>query len=208
MGKMKIDIHTHSSYSDGLNTPEELIRHAKKIGLDGIAITDHNEIGGSVKALEYDSDEFMVIPGIEISADDGHILALNITEHVDRSLTAEETLDRVHELGGIAIAAHPYDRLRSGVGDLIYELNFDAVETVNGHTLSSAKDTGKIADELRMPKVGGSDAHCLDELGCVSIIVDNDPIESILGGDVEIVVDVEKLKLLVNLLRKNICRFL
>lgn len=206
--EMKIDIHTHSSYSDGVNTPEEMVKYAKKIGLDGIAITDHDVIEGSIKALKYNSEDFMVIPGIEVSSEEGHILGLGITEIVERAIPAEEVVERIHELGGIAIAAHPYDRFRSGVGDLIYKLDFDAIEVVNGRTLSTTRDMAKIAENIKLPKVGGSDAHCLDEVGSVSILVDNDPIESILKGNVEIVADIKKLRILTGFLKRRIKGFL
>jgi len=205
---MKIDIHTHSSYSDGANTPGEMVRYAKKIGLDGIAITDHNVIDGAIKALRYNSEDFTVIPGIEVSSKEGHILGLGITELIERTIPAEEVVERIHELGGIAIAAHPYDRFRSGVGDLIYKIDFDAIEVINGRTLLTTRDMRKIAKNIKLPKVGGSDAHSLDELGSVSIVVDNDPIESILKGNVEIVADVKKLRVLAGFLKRRVKGFL
>ncbi|HDH41206.1 MAG TPA: PHP domain-containing protein [Candidatus Altiarchaeales archaeon] len=205
---MKIDIHTHSSYSDGANTPGEMVRYAKKIGLDGIAITDHNVIDGAIKALRYNSEDFTVIPGIEVSSKEGHILGLGITELIERAIPAEEVVERIHELGGIAIAAHPYDRFRSGVGDLIYKIDFDAIEVINGRTILTTRDMRKIAKNIKLPKVGGSDAHSLDELGSVSIVVDNDPIESILKGNVEIVADVKKLRVLAAFLKRRVKRFL
>ncbi len=205
---MKLDIHVHTCYSDGVNTPEEVVRYAKRIGLDGVAFTDHNVVEGSVKALRYNSGDFIVIPGLEVSSEEGHILALNVTESIERAIPAEEVVERIHELGGVAIAAHPYDRLRSGVGDLIYKLKFDAIEVVNGRTLLTARDMRKIADEIRLPKVGGSDAHCLDELGTVSILVDDDPIESILKGNVEVINNTRKSRILLNYLKRRMVGFL
>lgn len=205
---MKLDIHVHTCYSDGVNTPEEVVRYAKRIGLDGVAFTDHNVVEGSVKALRYNSGDFIVIPGLEVSSEEGHILALNVMESIERAIPAEEVVERIHELGGVAIAAHPYDRLRSGVGDLIYKLKFDAIEVVNGRTLLTARDMKKIADEIRLPKVGGSDAHCLDELGTVSILVDDDPIESILKGNVEVINNTRKSRILLNYLKRRMVGFL
>ena len=78
---MKLDLHAHSNYSlDGIAPPVQLIKYAKKVGLKGIAITDHNEIIGAVKAQKFSNDDFVVIPGIEISSNNGHILGLNIKE--------------------------------------------------------------------------------------------------------------------------------
>jgi predicted metal-dependent phosphoesterase TrpH len=192
---MRLDIHVHSIYSDGANTPEEIAEYAKKIGLDGIAVTDHDEIEGSLEALKFNSDGFLVIPGIEISTREGHILALWVNEIIERDLPAEETIARIHELGGIAIATHPYDRIRSGVGDLIYELDFDAVELYNGHTFSSRKNPEDIARDIRLPITGGSDAHRLEEIGSIIIKTGNMPRESILKGDVEVEINTNRLKI-------------
>ncbi len=184
---MKLDIHIHSCYSDGVNTPKEIVKQAKKIGLDGIAITDHDEIKGSIAASKYNSGDFIVIPGVEISAKEGHINCLGATPVMEQYLPSEEVIERIHEGGGIAIAVHPYDRFRMGVGDLVYKLKFDAIETHNGHTLASTRDMKQVAKEIKLPQVGGSDAHCLGEIGNICVEVDNDPIESILKGNIKIV---------------------
>jgi len=93
-------------------------KQAKRIGLSGIAVTDHNEIRGALEALKFSSSDFRVIPGVEVSSAAGHILALGVEEVVARGLPADETVDRIHALGGVAVAAHPFDRLRQGVGGL------------------------------------------------------------------------------------------
>lgn len=208
LNKMRIDIHTHSSYSDGANFPGDMIKHAKRIGLDGIAITDHDEIKGTLEALEYDSEDFIVIPGIEVSAKEGHILGLNVREMIEPDSSAKDTIERIHELGGLAVAVHPYDGLRSGVGDLIYKLDFDAIEIFNGHTIFSSKNMKKIVGDINLPLVGGSDAHRLDEIGCISILVGNDPLNSIKRGEVEIEVNASKLKVLKNYLQRRFRRLI
>lgn len=203
---MIFDIHIHSRYSDGIGTPEEIIRYAKSIGLDGIGITDHNEVEGAKIAMKFDSGNFKVIPGIEVSSIEGHILGLGTTEIVERDLPAEETIERIHELGGIAIAAHPYDRLRHGVGDLIYKLKFDAVEIYNGHTLLASKNPEKLEIGIKLPATGGSDAHLLEEIGAVTMSLDSNPIESILNGNSKISVNISKYKILRNFIKRRIER--
>ncbi|MBU4201955.1 MAG: CehA/McbA family metallohydrolase [Candidatus Altiarchaeales archaeon] len=197
------DIHIHSNYSDGSNSVGEIVKRAKKIGLDGIAITDHNEIEGSLRAMEFDSAEFRVIPGIEVSSKEGHIVGLGVREVVYSELSAEETVKRIHELGGLAIAVHPYDRIRQGVGDLIYELDFDAVEIYNGHTLSVTKSPEDTMKGLNIPAVCGSDAHCLDEIGMAVIRVKGDPIEAIRNGDVKIEEHIKTSRILMNYFKKR-----
>ena len=197
----KFDLHIHSYYSDGVNSPQEIIGYAKKIGLSGIAITDHNEIKGTLEALKFQEENFLVVPGLEISSLDGHLVALGIKEIIPRDRSAEETIEKIHELGGIAIAAHPYDFLRRGVGDLIFSLDFDAVEVENGHTLRRYKNPFLAAKEKNLPITGGSDAHCLEEMSSVFIEIPEkyqDPLEAIKNQEVEVISRVSKIKILKN----------
>lgn len=189
---MKYDIHIHTSYSDGANSPEDVIKHAKKIGLSGIAITDHDTARGYENAKKYNSKNFKIIPGIEITSAKGHIISLDAAIEVPLFTPAEEVVEKIHDAGGIAIAAHPYDRFRGGVGDLIYKLNFDAIEVYNGRVIMSRKGASsikKIARNLGITKTGGSDAHSLREIGNVCIEVNEDPIDAIKNNDVKIILE-------------------
>ena len=183
---MWFEIHCHSTYSDGKNTPKEMAASARKKGLDGLVLTDHDEIKGSLKAREYAADDLVVYSGMEVSSSDGHILALDVDEIVPRDLSAQETVERIHELGGIAVAAHPYDRWRKGVGDLVLEVGFDAVEVVNGHTFGNTRDPFEAAGKAGKPMVGGTDAHSASEVGGVTIQVHGELIDSIRAGRLEI----------------------
>ena len=193
---MRLDIHVHSNLSDGTNTIKEIVEYAKKIGLNGISITDHNEISGSLESLKYESKNFKVIPGIEISAKEGHILCHNVTDvpknfigithEYEKHLAAKDVVQIFHDLGAIVIAAHPYDLYRRGVGDLVYELDFDAIEVINGHTFADRKDPVKVAKELGLPMTGGSDAHCLKEIGNVTIELNDDFSTSIKSNNIKI----------------------
>ncbi|MFH1403435.1 MAG: PHP domain-containing protein [Candidatus Altiarchaeota archaeon] len=186
---MFYELHTHSNCSDGIPHPDEIVDYAKAIGLSGIAITDHNVIEGSLEALKLASADFTVIPGVEVSSVEGHILALNVRELVPRDMPAGETVERIHSLGGIAIAAHPYDLWRKGVGDLVLNLDFDAIEVYNGHTFGNSRNPVEAAGEVGLPMVGGSDAHTLGEIASVKVSVEGDVIESIKSGRVGIVKD-------------------
>ncbi|MDD5112172.1 MAG: CehA/McbA family metallohydrolase [Candidatus Altiarchaeota archaeon] len=184
---MRLDIHVHSCFSDGVPTPKEIVEHCRKIGLDGVAITDHDRIEGSLEALKYAGEGFMVITGVEVSSKDGHILALGVKEPVEAGLSAGETVKRIHALGGIAIAAHPYDRYRRGVGDAVLTVPFDAIEAVNGHTFGNTKDPMEMAAKSKLPMTGGTDAHSLAEIGNVSITTEKtDILDAIKKGDVRI----------------------
>ena len=91
--RINTDLHVHSNYSkDSLITPQELVYYSKKRGLSAVAVTDHNQIEGSWKiAKEVD---FLIIPGMEVSSADGHIVALNVKELIPRSLSAKENVEK------------------------------------------------------------------------------------------------------------------
>lgn len=88
-----IDLHVHSTYSDGTCTPTELISLAREAGLGAIAITDHDSIGGIPEAIRAaENTEIEVVPGVELSCDfDGkevHMLGLFISPE-DKELSAK-----------------------------------------------------------------------------------------------------------------------
>jgi len=183
---MRYEIHVHSVFSDGAGAPREIVEHAKRMGLNGVVITDHDVIDGSLEAVKYATPDFTIIPGMEVSSKDGHILALNVRTLVARGLSAKETVDLIHAQGGLAIAAHPYDSWRRGVGDLILNAGFDAVEIVNGHTIYNKKDVVKICREHRIPMTGGSDAHLMGEIGSVVVECEKPLLEAIKSGELRI----------------------
>ena len=100
---MKIDTHIHSKYSKDSITPlENIIKYSKKIGLNAIAITDHDEIKGTWAIRELEHDDLLLIPGEEVSTSKGHIVALGITDYIKPLQSPEETIDEIHDNAGIA----------------------------------------------------------------------------------------------------------
>lgn len=178
---MLFDLHIHSKYSrlDSASEIEDIIRIAKERGLGAIAISDHDTIEGSLKAAKLSSKELIIIPSIEICSRDGHVIGLGLTKQVEWGLTTKETVDRVHDLGGLAIAAHPYDHLRSGVGDLCWMVDFDAIE-INSHCLYGNSEAKKAAKKHKKPMVGGSDAHSVNEVGAICTEVNGNTVGEIL----------------------------
>jgi len=178
---MFFDLHIHSKYSylDSVAEIGDIIKVAKKAGMGAIAISDHDAIEGSLKAAKLSSKELIIIPSMEISSVDGHIIGLGIKELVKRDMPAAETVEKIHALGGIAIAAHPYDTLRRGVGDLSWKVGFDAVE-VNGHCLYGNGKAESEAKKHGKSVVGGSDAHSANEIGIICTRVDGKSAEEIL----------------------------
>lgn len=164
---VRFDLHTHTNYSDGTDSAEEIIRHAEKIGLDGIAITDHDSFGGLHEALEIETD-LIIVPGIEVSTCKGHILAYGISDgKIEIGLTPKETADIIHRMGGIVVPAHPFDYIRLGIKDEIYNIQSDAIEVINGCITLGYWNTKakKAALELKLPMIAGSDGHSTEEIG-------------------------------------------
>ncbi|NHJ87707.1 MAG: PHP domain-containing protein [Asgard group archaeon] len=164
---VRIDLHVHTNYSDGVDSPVEIIRQAEKMCLDGIGITDHDTFEGLHEALEIET-ELIIVPGIEVSTCKGHILAYGIFEgDLELGLTPKETVDKIHRLGGIAIPAHPFDYIRLGIKDEIYKIDSDAIETINGCITMPIfnKKAHEAALKLDLPMIGGSDGHSTEEIG-------------------------------------------
>jgi predicted metal-dependent phosphoesterase TrpH len=176
---MRVDLHIHSIYSkDAAQTPADLIKSAKKKGLNGIAITDHNTPKGGVEGRKLDKN--FVIPGVEVSSSKGHILGLGVTTSIPRGLSPEETVEKIRDEGGIAVAAHPYALFRSGVGDVVKRVDFDAIEVLNAHWLSRNSKALKICRELGKPASAGSDAHLPEELGSAFVEAEVSSLDSLL----------------------------
>ena len=174
--RLKIDLHVHTRYShDSTTTLDQIVAYAKKRGLDGVAITDHDVVEGALKLVQK-VKELVVIPGVEVTTSRGHVLALNITKPIPTELSPFETIQIIHEAGGIAVAAHPtvfYKGLRGHV-----DSNFDAVEVINASAFPFFLSTylsRKLAVRLDLPQTAGSDAHYAPEIGFAYTVVDAEP---------------------------------
>lgn len=171
---MLLDLHNHTQYSpDSRVAPGELVALARKIGLAGIAITDHNAVGGIRAAEAAASGGFLVIPAIEVSTEAGHILGYGIREVIPRDRSVAETVERIVALGGVPVAAHPF-RFWSGLGGAaVMQARFPAYETCNGRTLRRGNVRARaLARERKVGETGGSDSHFLTEVARAATAVD------------------------------------
>ncbi len=164
---MRFDLHIHSNYSDGRDDVRTILKAAKKRGLDGIAITDHDSLGGSRAARRIIKDlkvEMILIPGVEVTTADGHLLALGVEEVPKRGLAPEETTERAHDLGGITVVPHPYHPFRHAIGRIP---ECDAVEVYNSkHLFGIANARARLgAKKRKLPMVAGSDSHFAATVG-------------------------------------------
>ncbi|BDH78670.1 MAG TPA: PHP domain-containing protein [Methanothermobacter sp.] len=177
---MILDPHIHSIYSgDAKGTPRQIIKRAILVGLDAIAITDHDTMQGSKVAKKEVKDfkSIIIVPGMEISTSKGHILALGVQEEIKKGVTPQEAVDRIHEQGAIAIVPHPFVRYRKGLFVNIQDLKVDAIETLNsryilGYSNWKAK---KFAKKRNLPMIGASDAHFVTAIGSCYTQVDSEP---------------------------------
>lgn len=159
---MRADLHLHSRHSpDSSLEPREIARLAKSRDLKAVAITDHNTVGGHAAMADACKTEgLLFLPGIEVTSNEGHILAYGVNSAPQAGRSAVETIEEIHALGGIASAAHP-ERVYTGLSvGAVRASKFDAVEVFNSQSLSSHNaHARKVAEELRLPVTGGSDAH-------------------------------------------------
>ena len=197
------DLHIHTIYSyDGTASVPAVLTRAKQTGLDVIAITDHDEIAGSLKAYQLAPQYGVeVIPGIEITTAEGDLLALNITEKVQRDQSLIETVLQVGKLGGFCIAPHP---MAGGLGmkslsaySILKVLrNPDvartliALETYNATAIDKMSNhyAHILADRLNMTQTASSDAHVIEAIGLGATEFDGhtaqDLIDALRNGEV------------------------
>jgi predicted metal-dependent phosphoesterase TrpH len=174
---LKLDLHLHSCYSDdGIGSPEALIKSLQKRGLQGMALTDHNTIKGCIEAQMVAPKDFLVIPSVEISTADGHLLAINVTKNMHSGLSVEETVEHVIDAGGEPIVPHLF-RLLSGIKkDKLIEIQtkVSAIEVFNGCSVPSTNlKTEKVARAFNLGGTGGSDSHDPIYAGYAFTVIDS-----------------------------------
>ena len=181
-----IDLHTHTFFSgDGVSSPEENIAAARAKGLHGLAVTDHNTCDAITYLLEkglmredgQPVDDFLVVPGQEVTTDEGHLLCIGATIPDLKGTPAREVCEIIHERGGLAIPPHPYDLFRAGIRFPVLEtLPIDALEVFNAATTLRRYNRYAFdyARERGLPMTAASDAHHAQALGTAYTILDTE----------------------------------
>lgn len=173
MPLLKIDLHVHTNHSDASSTVEDTLDAARRKGLDGIAITDHNTVQGWIHASKLASD-LLVIPGVEVNTSDGHLLVLGVRNPPPKGLDATTVSDYARREGGVIVVPHlnvPFFSIRE---DVIKRIRPDAVETHNAKIPFEfiVNKNVRLADRLRLPQTGGSDAHTQATVGDMYTVVE------------------------------------
>ena len=163
--ELKLDLHVHSERSpDGVMTLEEIVALGRARGLDGAAVCDHDL--ALVEAPEF--DDFLLIPGVEVSTQFGHLLGLFITGPVEtRDFFA--AVETIHGQGGLAVLAHPFEHSRDGARLAPAVPHLDGVEVWNSRADRKIHDANALAASFaqvcRLAPFGGSAAHGPQEVG-------------------------------------------
>ena len=165
---IKVDLHLHSRFShDSSTTLEALIARCKEVGLDRIALTDHNTAAGALQLAGIAPE--LCIVGAEMKTREGEVIGLFIKRELPAWRRPEELMDMIHDMGGLVYIPHPLDRERSHFGEhRLVDLadRIDIIETYNAWCSPSANQAAaRIAAELGKVTATGSDAHGAHELG-------------------------------------------
>lgn len=168
------ELHSHSHYSEGekirvegLDSPKELVKQAKQLELEALAITDHNKFEGALEAEKIAKDyNITIIKGEEIETrEDKHIIGLGLNEFIPKGHSIGKTIDLIREQGAIALAPHPFDLANKGIRERALEC--DTIEVFNAINLDrfSNRNAKKFAEKHSFPRIAGSDAHCKEMIG-------------------------------------------
>ena len=150
-------------------TLEQIIARCLKIGINCLAITDHNTIAGALRMKEM--APFPIIVGEEILTSDGEVIGLFLSQEIPSKLSIEETISQIKAQDGLVCIPHPYDRLRLSIfKNQIFESimpEVDIIEVFNARSLSPNSSTRAwhLAHKYGKLASAGSDAHTPSEIG-------------------------------------------
>ena len=155
---MKFDLHIHSKYShDCRMEPLKILKIARKIDLNGIAVVDHNTVLGGVKTSRMRDEDMFVIIGSEIWTPHGEIIGLFLNEEI-KSQDYPEVIDEIKGQGGISVLPHPYRKHQKFPDDVVGKV--DVIEIFNARDEAWRNiRANALATATHMPVTAGSDAH-------------------------------------------------
>ncbi|MCS7128438.1 MAG: PHP domain-containing protein [Sulfolobales archaeon] len=195
MPYVKADLHIHTAYSDGVSSPLEVVHAAIDKGLNVIAVTDHDTFMGAVKARDYVKRsrlELLVLLGNEVRTELGDVL-LYCLEEVSTSKNLLNLIEISRDNGCLIVPAHPFDILKLGLGNAIFEYRgWSAIEVWNASANKRANRMAiKASKELNLPGIASSDAHIVEYIGIahsfieLSELSEEEVVESIRKGRVK-----------------------
>mgnify|MGYP001210629203 CR=1 FL=1 len=172
---IQADFHIHTIYSaDSVIQPKTLVDMLVAHSFIKVAaVTDHDSVRGCRATVELASayPDILIIPGVEISTEQGDVVVLGTYELPPKPWTPEVVADFAKSVGGVSIVAHPFRTY--GMGERARNYHFDAIEVLNGGSSQTANNEAKeLAKSLGLPGTAGSDAHQVSELFTVYNKVD------------------------------------
>ena len=182
---MILDLHLHTSWNsaDSNLHPAELIQEAKRLGMHGVVVTEHDKCWDRFMARDLAAEhDFLFLRGMEVSTDLGHVLVYGLNEYVSGIQRAEKLRQVVDEAGGAMVVAHPFRRaftaqfrhgqeptpmtLEEAINRPIFAL-VDGVEVCNGGSIDRENRLAiEACEALGLAATGGSDAHSHLGIGC------------------------------------------
>lgn len=168
-GPVRLDLHVHSRHSpDSSLALEEIAARIASLGLAGFAVTDHNTTAGhaEIPALREKFPQLLVVPGIEVSTLEGHLLAYGVDAAPPVHRPLREAVGWIRDHGGEPVLSHPFRRSHGVGGPVAESADVNAVETRNGHNSARANARAtELAHRRGLGGTGGSDAHALRDVG-------------------------------------------
>jgi predicted metal-dependent phosphoesterase TrpH len=165
---MIIDMHIHTRFSAcSIIRIARLIEKARKAGLDGICITDHDTADSLSVFKNISSDQgICIIIGMEYTTRKGDFLVFGPVEYIPKDMSAEDLIKWSKKEGAAAIPAHPFRKARPADLDILRKS--EIIEGINGrnHPRENSLCSKWLKEQGNGKKeIGGSDAHTLDEVG-------------------------------------------
>lgn len=165
------DLHIHTCYShDCSTTPAALLAACDELGLEAIAVTDHNTVEGAREVARLAPDHIHVIIGEEIKTSEGEIIGLYLAEEIPAGLTAEETISLIKGQGGLVYVPHPFDPLHlTPTYEFLasHAADIDIIEVYNPRITFTGfnEKARRLARKYDIPGGAGSDCHVIEGLG-------------------------------------------
>jgi predicted metal-dependent phosphoesterase TrpH len=166
---LRLDLHVHSEHSPDSQLSVSEIAHAiAEAGLNGFALTDHQSVAGHAEFARIRNvhPRLLVLPGVEVSAREGHLLLYGVSEAPARDLPIAEVVEWAHARGGVAVLAHPFRWVHGAGRRAATTERLEGLEVRNGGTSRRANGRAEeIATSRRVAMTGGSDAHRREDVG-------------------------------------------
>ncbi len=176
---LKADMHVHTDHSrDSRTSPESVVKRALELGMDAIAVTDHDTVSGSLEAERFArGTSLLVIPGQEVRCQEGEVIVLGIRQTLPSKMPCLDTMKQARKQGGFVIVPHPFDLMRKSMGKSVKScLDYiDAVEVFNSRTIFNMFNSKAFAfaEKHNLPMTAGSDSHFTEEMGNACMLVDS-----------------------------------